>query len=57
MAIISATLVIQGKSLETGNLFFQTFKKNSIHEWKLARSYIEAGIPCMPACEEVKEEI
>lgn len=45
MAIISATMVIQGKSLETANLFFQTFKKNSINEWKLVRSYIEAGIP------------
>ncbi|MFZ7946013.1 flavoprotein [Neobacillus sp. 19] len=45
MAIISATLVIQGKRLDTANLLFQTFKKNSINDWKLVRSYIEAGIP------------
>ncbi|MER2261980.1 MAG: flavoprotein [Psychrobacillus sp.] len=45
MAIISATLVIQGNSLETANLFFQTFKKSNTSEWKLVRSYIEAGIP------------
>ncbi|MDI2589092.1 flavoprotein [Psychrobacillus sp. NEAU-3TGS] len=45
MVIISATLVNQGKSLETANLFFQTFQKNSKNEWKLVRSYIEAGIP------------
>ena len=45
MAIISATMVIQGKSLETANMFFQTFKKNNINEWKLVRSYIEARIP------------
>ncbi|MDV4151353.1 hypothetical protein R0131_10925 [Clostridium sp. AL.422] len=44
MAILSATLVIQGKSLETANLFFNTFKKINNIDWKLARSYIEAGI-------------
>lgn len=45
MVILSATLVVQGKSLETANLFFQTFKKTSINDWKLVRSYIEVGIP------------
>lgn len=45
IAILSATLIIQGKSLDTANLFFQTFKKNSVNDWKLVRSYIEAGIP------------
>jgi hypothetical protein len=45
MVILSATIVIKGKSLETANLFFQTFKRNSIGDWKLVRSYIEAGIP------------
>ena len=45
MVILSASLILQGKSLETANLFFQTFKKNSINDWKLVRSYIEAGIP------------
>lgn len=45
MAILSATLVIQGKGLETANLFFQTFRKNSANDWELVRSYIEAGIP------------
>ncbi|KQL54178.1 flavoprotein [Heyndrickxia shackletonii] len=45
LVILSATMVINGKSLETANLFFQTFKKNNIGDWKLVRSYIEAGIP------------
>ena len=45
MVILSAALVLQGKSLETANLFFQTFQKNSMNNWKLVRSYIEAGIP------------
>jgi hypothetical protein len=45
MVIISATMVIKGKSLETSNLFLQTFKKVSSDGWKLIRSYIEAGIP------------
>lgn len=45
MVILSATLVVQGKSLETANLFFQTFKKTGINDWKLVRSYIEVGIP------------
>lgn len=45
LVILSATMVINGKSLETANLFFQTFKKNNIGDWKLVRSYIEARIP------------
>ncbi|WP_277585548.1 flavoprotein [Psychrobacillus antarcticus] len=45
IVILTATLVIQGKSLDTANLFFQTFKRNSMSDWKLVRSYIEAGIP------------
>ena len=45
MAILSATMIIQGETLGTANLFFQTFKKNSNNDWKLVRSYIEAGIP------------
>ena len=45
LVIISATMVIQGNRIETANLFFQTFKRNSIDEWALVRSYIEAGIP------------
>ncbi|SDQ79184.1 hypothetical protein SAMN05216232_3611 [Virgibacillus subterraneus] len=49
MAIMSATLVIEGKSLETVNLFFETFKRNEDNSWMLVRSYIEAGV--------VKEEI
>ncbi|MEH7443811.1 flavoprotein [Bacillus sp. JJ1122] len=43
MSIISAQLVIGGKTLETGNLLFQTFAYD--FGWKLVRSYIEAGIP------------
>ena len=45
LVILSATIAIKGKSMETANLFFQTFKRNSIGDWKLVRSYIEAGIP------------
>ena len=45
MVILSASLILQGKSLETANLFYQTIKKTSINDWKLVRSYIEAGIP------------
>jgi len=44
MAIISATLAIDGKTLDTANLFFQTFKKFNDNNWKLVRSYIEAGV-------------
>ena len=44
MAILSATLEIQGKRLETANLFFQTFRKDNNTDWKLIRSYIEAGV-------------
>ena len=45
MTIISATLVIQGTRIDTANLFFQTFKKDSMNKRQLVRSYIEAGIP------------
>ncbi|WP_226087606.1 flavoprotein [Mesobacillus sp. S13] len=45
LVIISATMSLQGKSLDTAHLFFQTFKKDSYGGWKLIRSYIEAGIP------------
>ncbi|MGP4108483.1 flavoprotein [Virgibacillus sp. L01] len=44
MVIMSATLVIEGKSLETVNLFFETFKRDEDNNWKLVRSYIEAGV-------------
>jgi hypothetical protein len=49
MSILSAQLVIDGKTLETGNLFFQTFSYD--FGWKLVRSYIEAGIPIELMCE------
>ncbi|WP_201713145.1 nuclear transport factor 2 family protein [Rossellomorea arthrocnemi] len=42
MAILSATIVIDGKPMQTCNLFFDTFKKQN--QWKLIRSYIEAGV-------------
>ncbi|MFG6117810.1 flavoprotein [Thalassobacillus sp. B23F22_16] len=45
MAILSATLIIDGNQLENVSLFFQTFKRNEANEWKLIRSYIEAGVP------------
>jgi hypothetical protein len=44
MVLLSATLVIQGKSTQNANLFFQTSQKDSIDGWKLIRSYIESGI-------------
>jgi hypothetical protein len=43
LAIISATIIIQGKTMETANLFFDTFQKCN-NDWKLVRSYIEAGV-------------
>lgn len=43
LAVILARLVVDGKSMETCNLFFQTFTYD--FGWKLIRSYIEAGIP------------
>ena len=43
MVILSATLVIKEKHIETTNLFIQTFKKSE-ESWKLVRSYIEAGV-------------
>ncbi len=43
MAVIIAKLVIDGKKMDTCNLFFQTFTYD--FGWKLIRSYIEAGIP------------
>ena len=45
MAIVSATLVIDGKTLDNVSLFFQTFKRQGNDEWKLIRSYIETGVP------------
>lgn len=45
LVILSATIIIDGKSLENVSLFFQTFMKNENGAWKLIRSYIEAGVP------------
>lgn len=45
LVIISATIVINGKFLETTSLFFNTFKMENNQEWKLIRSYIEVGVP------------
>jgi hypothetical protein len=44
MAILWASIIIEGKSLDTANLFFQTFRLEN-EEWQLVRSYIEAGLP------------
>ncbi|WP_044338628.1 DUF4440 domain-containing protein [Rossellomorea aquimaris] len=44
MAILSATIVMNGKALETCHLFFDTFKKMEDDNWKMVRSYIEAGV-------------
>jgi hypothetical protein len=45
LAILSATIIIPGKTMETANLFFDTFKKSDDNDWQLIRSYIEAGVP------------
>jgi hypothetical protein len=45
LAILSATIIIPGKTMETANLFFDTFKKSDDNYWQLIRSYIEAGVP------------
>jgi hypothetical protein len=44
MVILWASIIIEGKSLDTANLFFQTFRLEN-EEWHLVRSYIEAGLP------------
>jgi hypothetical protein len=45
MVTIAAGLIINGKTTETGNLFFQTFQASPQDQtWKLVRSYIEAGV-------------
>jgi hypothetical protein len=43
LAVISASMIIDGKPLETANIFFDTFKHEN-GEWKLVRSYVEAGV-------------
>ncbi|WP_409290297.1 flavoprotein [Peribacillus sp. SCS-37] len=45
LVIFCVTLVIDGKAIGTGSLFFQTFKQDYMNTWKLIRSYIETGIP------------
>ncbi|PFG03455.1 flavoprotein [Bacillus sp. es.034] len=43
MAILYATIVQNGKPMETGNMFFDTFKKRE-EGWELVRSYIETRV-------------
>ncbi len=45
LAIIFASIEVDGNQSETGNVFFNTFRKGAEGKWKLVRSYIEAGIP------------
>lgn len=45
MVILSAKIIIAGEPLSSGNLFFETFQLTDENEWKLVRSYIEAGVP------------
>jgi hypothetical protein len=42
MAVIAATIKIDGKAVSSYNLFYDTFRKE--REWKNVRSYIETGI-------------
>jgi GNAT superfamily N-acetyltransferase len=44
MAILRASLIMEGKPSEISNLFFETFRMEN-GEWQLVRSYIEAGLP------------
>ncbi|MFP7254703.1 hypothetical protein SFC02_10410 [Terribacillus goriensis] len=43
MAIIRATMTLEGKLIDTSNLFFQTFSSKN-GEWKLIRTYEETGV-------------
>jgi hypothetical protein len=43
MAVISASLIIEGNPISTANLFFDTFKQTE-EGWRLSRSYVEAGV-------------
>ncbi|MBN8193318.1 flavoprotein [Bacillus sp. NTK074B] len=43
MAILYATIVMDSTPMETGNMFFDTFKEVN-GQWKLVRSYIETGV-------------
>ncbi|WP_053216109.1 hypothetical protein [Guptibacillus hwajinpoensis] len=45
LAIIYASIKEDGEQSETGNVFFDTFRKGVQGNWKLVRSYIEAGVP------------
>lgn len=44
MGILSAAILMNGKSLQTANLFFETFRVQD-DEWQMVRSYSETGIP------------
>ncbi|MHC0036920.1 flavoprotein [Pseudoneobacillus sp. C159] len=44
LVILSATMTIDGKDLDTSHLFFQTFTKSADDRWQLVRSYIETGV-------------
>ncbi|WP_035187512.1 hypothetical protein [Alteribacter aurantiacus] len=42
---ITASLLMNDEYFKGANLFYETFKKNTDREWKVVRSYIEAGLP------------
>ena len=45
LVILSATIMINGNSIGTSNLFFETFKQDpSTSKWQLVRSYVETGV-------------
>lgn len=44
MAILFATLTVDGEAMKTANLFFDTFKQTK-DGWEMIRSYIETGVP------------
>ncbi|MFD2210504.1 flavoprotein [Virgibacillus halophilus] len=44
MAVLYATLKIDGNPMKAGNLFFETFKRDCLGRWKRIRSYVETGV-------------
>lgn len=45
LVCLVATIVTNDHDINTANIFFETFRKETSNEWKLVRSYIEAGVP------------
>lgn len=44
LVVLSASILKQGESIGTSNIFFETFKRDIEGNWKLVRSYIVTGV-------------